>query len=367
MRVASVALVATVILGLAGACSSPSTVASVSPKPTLVADHGPPPAGVNLVYVQDPNHSGWLIGFDWTGRPRGTVKLAQPIDPLGSMTQAPDGSAFAYAPGAKGGYQLFLDRLGSPIPVPGAPAVRFEDQMWADDSRHVCTLDSGLQWNIGLIVPGAASFPRHAVAIDPSIVRSGIIAVTFVACSARNDEAVLQYSSFGRPTEFWVVRISDGKILAQRSYPAEQLVNVVASEDGALVATNSGASTGQTAPAAASTIIGRASDLSVVATLEPSVGVLGFNSDDSLALVATTPWASGVATHLALIDVHTGTAIWGYNGGEEFSTFIAQPDGRDLALLLQTPNDSSLHPSVGVVIVRANGTASQIPGRYNLL
>ena len=332
--------------------------------PTPEVDYGPPPAGVPLVYVQDPSNSSWLIGFDWTGKPRGTVKLSQPLDPLRRLRQSPDGSAFGYV-GGKGGYAQFLDRLGQPIT--GGSSLSYQDLMWADDGRHLCTLDyGGRQWNLGLRLPGAAAPSTSVVAIDPRIVQSGIIAISFAACSARNDRAILAYSYMGRPTEFWVVRISDGKIVTHRTYPADQLVNVTASLDGALVAENSGESTGQFAPAAPTTVIRRLSDRAILTKLAPSNGVVGFNSDDSLALVTTTPWASGIATHLALIDVQTGNVLWRFDGTEEFTGFLAEPNGRDFALMMQAPDDSRLHPSVDVVIVHSDGTSTPIPGRFVL-
>ncbi len=357
---AGIVVVAAVLaIQLAPRAGAPGVV-----KPSPVAsDYGPPPAGVALVWVQDPNHPGWLIGLDWTGKPRGTDKISQSLGQFDRVTQAPDGSAFGIEPNGKGGFQLYLDRLGNPSPSP-ASVINYQYEAWADDSRHVCTMDGlGGHWNLGLMLPGAAS-TANVVALDPAIVQSGIIALSLVACSARNDRAIIQYSYSGRPTEFWVVRISDGAILEQRTYAAGQLANVAASSDGAVIAENSGESVGQVAPAAAATTIRRTSDLSVVNTLDPSMGVLGFNSDESLALVTLTPWASGVATQLAVIATQSGKMLWSYRGTEEFAGFMAQPDGRDFAVLLQAASDSSFHPSVDLVIVHSDGSATIIPGRY---
>src|SRR5207245_8527052 len=115
--------------------------------------------------------------------------------------------------------------------------------------------------------------------------------------------------------------------------------------------------------AAPSTIIRRVSDTSVVATLDPTIGVLGFNGDHSMALVATTPWASGVATQLAVIDVHSGAEKWRSDGSEEMTAFLAQPDGKDFAIELQSPSDTARQVSVDLVIVHSDGTNTRIPGR----
>src|SRR5450756_1561434 len=104
--------------------AAPVVVVAGSPSPVAV-DYGPPPPSVPLVWVQDPNHPGWLIGFDWTGKPRGTVKISQPVGQYDKLSQAPDGSAFAYEPNAKGGFQVFFDRTGNPIANAG-PSVRYQ-------------------------------------------------------------------------------------------------------------------------------------------------------------------------------------------------------------------------------------------------
>ena len=329
--------------------------------PAPLADYGPPPVGVPLIYLAYLHRPGWLVGFDWSGKPRGTVKLAQQPDPLTGFSQAPDGSAFAYGFNGKGASTQFLDRLGQPIAGTGS---HYQDQMWADDSRHICTLDGGLQWNLGILLPGESAPTTHVVAMDSNNLRSGLIAVSFAGCSARNDQAVIQYSYMQRPSEYWIFRISNGKLLAHRTFPADQLVNFVASPDGALIAENSAKSSGQIAPAAPSTIIRRVSDMSVVPTLDPTIGVLGFNGDHSMALVATTPWAPGLATQLAVIDVHSGAEKWRSDGTEELTAFLAQPDGKDFAIQLQSPSDTAQQVSVDLVIVHSDGTSTRIPGRY---
>ena len=337
-------------------------VPAATPKSLPVADYGPPPAGVPLVYVPDPNHASWLIGFDWTGKPRGTVKPARPFDPNRKLIQAPDGSAFLYA-AFKGGVEQFFDRLGNPMKDQGS--AHYQDQMWAEDSRHLCTLDSeSRQWRVGLRLAGAAPTSTRVVALDPTIAQSGILAVSFAACSVRNDRAILTYSYSGRASQFWIVRISDGTILAHRTYPADQLANITASIDATWIAENSGKSSGQVAPAAPSTVIRRVSDMAVIATLDPTIGVLGFNSNDSLALVTTTPWASGITTSLALINLQSGAVLWRSDGTEEFAGFRAQPDGTDMAVMLKGPEVTGVDPPLNLVIVRSDGGATSIPSRF---
>src|SRR5579872_869522 len=97
-------------------------------------DYGPPPAGVPLFYLQSPTHPGWYIGFDWSGHPRGTIKLP-PLDPSQSLFQSYDGSSLEISQSGKTGVGAeLLDRLGNPIS--GASG-----QIWADDNQHMCSIN----------------------------------------------------------------------------------------------------------------------------------------------------------------------------------------------------------------------------------
>jgi hypothetical protein len=316
----------------------------VSPSPVVV-DYGPPPPNMPLVWVQDPHHTGWLIGFDWTGKPRGTVKLPQQVGQFDRLSPAPDGSAFGYEPNGKGGFHLFFDQLGNPIGSAGS-SVFYQSEMWADDSRHLCSLDGlGGHWSLGLAQPGAAPSPVNQVALDPSsLARSGIIAFSFAACSARNDRAVIPYSYPGRPTAYSVVRISDGAILQQRTYAAGQVENVTASMDGTLIAENSGA-----------TIIRRASDLSVITRLDPTLRVLAFSGDDSSVLVSAAPMMQEV------LDLQTGRVVWQGEGTSALSAFAVQPAGNSFALALAEPGQGN-QPATILIIYGDGSRPAKLPG-----
>ncbi len=340
---------------------SGTPVVAASPSPVAV-DYGPPPPGVPLVWVKDPNQAGWLIGFDWTGKPRGTVKISQPIGQYDRFSQAPDGSAFGIEPNGKGGYGIFLDRLGHEIPNQDS-TVRYQDEMWADDNLHVCTLGSsgGLdsQWRIGLKLPGAAANPLSVVALDSLNLRSGIIAISFAACSARNDRAVLAYSYMSRPTEFWVVQISNGAILSHQTYPAGELANVAVSPDASLIAENSGKSAGEV-PAAASTVIRRASDMSSVTTLNPYIGVLAFSGDNSSALVTTAPLIVGQPAMLEVLDLQSGRVMWTGEGTSGLGSFAVQPAGNAFALALTDGNT----PATILMIYGDGSRPAKLPGLF---
>lgn len=338
-----------------------AAVIALSP---LAVDYGPPPPSVPLVWVQDPNHPGWLIGFDWTGKPRGTVKPSRAVAPYDRFSQAPDGSGFGIEPNGKGGFQVFLDRLGGTIATSG-PQVFYQSEMWADDSRHLCTLDPRTShWTLGLALPGAAPNPVNEVALDPSsLARSGIIAFSFAACSARNDRAVIPYSYQGRPTAYSVVRISDGAVIQQRTYEAGQVANVTASMDGSLIAENSGQSAGQPAPNATLTVIRRASDLSVMTTLGPNIGVLAFSGDNSAALVSTAPLIAGQAAMLEVLDLQTRRATWTGEGTSALGAVFVQPSGNTFAVALTQPGGQN--PPATILMIYGDGSRpAKLPGLF---
>ena len=167
----------------------------------------------------------------------------------------------------------------------------------------------------------------------------------------------------------WTVRISDGKVLSHQLYDTTY-ADLAVSRDAALIAANSAHATGYIAgPTAAHTIIRRTADGSLIASFDPSYEVLGFSADDQFALVATSPYASGVATHLAVVDVRTGHVVWSYSGDQELSRIAVEPAGAGFAIMLQTPNDQNVHPSVSVLLVTPYGAspaqiAIGIPGNF---
>lgn len=363
-----VAVAAAVLLGLLVVVGLMSTrfnhrasVPVTNPKASPVADYGPPPAGVPLLYVHDPSHPTWLIGYDWTGKPRGTVKL----DPaLAGVGMAPDGQSFAVGFGAKGGTGEILDRLGQPVQGVGGAIPGSALPIWADDNLHICgvSFDQTFAWTFITLTPGEAVKAVAVIAHDHNIGQTGI---QLASCSFRNDQAILVRTATVSPSDVWVVQISTGKILSHNTYSnSGDLANVVGSGDAVLIAENSSKSNGVLqGPTAPSTIIRRVSDRSVVATLDPSMGVLAFSSDDSLVLVTTTPWVGGLPTQLAVIDLRSGQALWHYNGPDMFGSSVAQPGGRDFALVLKDPlTDKQTYGDL--VIVHADGTATDFPRRY---
>jgi hypothetical protein len=359
---AAVILAALVVIGLMSTRFHPrASVPAATPNASPVADYGPPPAGVPLLYVKDPNHPSWLIGFDWTGTPRSTVKLDPSIALVG---MAPDGQSFAVGYGAKGGTGEILDRLGQPVPVVGAAIPSIDFPIWADDNQHTCGVafdPQTLTSTLVTLMPGQAVFPVAVLGHDQGLPGSYRIA----SCSFQHGFAIVVRSSpsSGQPAELLEVRLGSGQVFSLFTYARPDLLsNVVASSDSKFIAENSSQSIAQIAAGAPNTIIRSATDRSVVATLPPTMGVLAFNSDDSLVLVTTTPWVGGLPTALAVIDVQSGQTIWTYSGPGMFGNAIAEPNGRDFAIYVRNPNVND--PLTDLMIVHADGTATDFPRRF---
>jgi hypothetical protein len=383
-----VAVAAALILGILVVAGLMSTrfahragvpVPAATPKATPVADYGPPPAGVQLLYVHDPNNPSWLIGDDWSGQPRGTVKLG-PEAAQSGVQMAPDGSAFQVGSTIKGGSAIFLDRLGNPIPANGV-SPNVVGEMWADDNKHHCLITLNQQtyaWGLSTQLPGQPLRPVTVIARDPGIGQSGI---SLAACSFQNNLAIAVRTTIAWPAEVWVIRLTDGKVLSHRTYPAnDRLSSLVASRDGVYVAesSNKGSSL-DPSQGAASTIIRRVSDGKQVAALDPSMQVLTFSGDDSMLLVSIGFDTGTSSSQLAVIQWNAGLSIWTYRGLEALGSFTAQPDGSGFAIALnaltqiepspcgnppQTPCQTVEDPLRDIVIVHGDGTETKIPGRY---
>ena len=363
--VAAILLAILVVVGLMSTRFAPrATAPAATPKPTSpIGEYGAPPPGVNLLYARDPEHPTWLVGYDWSGNPQGTIKL----DPaIGGVGMAPDGQEFAVGYGAKGGSGELLDRLGKPIPGTGAIPGK-AGPIWADDNRHMCgvSLDAQtLDWTFVTLSPGEKVKSVAVIAHEP--VAGGQTGLRLAACSVRNDQAILVRTTIASPTETWVVRVSDGTVLSHNTF-SESIANVVASRDGTLIAENSTKSGGLVGPTTPNTIIRRVSDRSVVATLDPSLGVLAFGSNGLSVLVTTSPWIGQQAIHLAVLDFRSGYVLWRYDGPETLGTYLAEPGitGPGFAIGLKEITGTD-DPLSDVVIVGGKGE-TKLTGRYNLL
>jgi hypothetical protein len=362
----------------------PAVTPRATPNASPLADYGPPPAGIPLIYVHDPTQPTWLVGYDWSGKPRGTVKLGQAIDAGQYVGMAPDGQEFLVSPTAKGGSGVFLDRLGAPIPALGGTGGYFGG-VWADDNRHYCTVtvdQRTFAWTFVTQGAGEAPKPVAVIARDTGLGETGI---GVAACSYKNDQAVLVRTVVAWPSEMWVMQISTGKVLSHATI-AGQPANLVASIDTLLTAENSNMSVSGLQQGFPSTVIHRVSDGSVVVTLDAIMGVLAFSRDNSLVLVTTAPSSQGQPAHIAVVDVKSMQIIWRYDGPEGLGTFLAEQGGNldaafgpgfAIALTLNPPqttpcggtSKTACHPVVAdpardILIVQGNGSVTHVAGRH---
>ena len=359
-----------VVAGLMSSRLAHRAPAPANPK----ADYGPPPAGVALIYVHDPNNPLWLIGYDWSGKPRGTVKLDPSVP---SVQMAPDGSAFEVGGTYKGGGGAYLDRLGQPILGPQPTNVA--GALWADDNRHQCLITLNQEtfvWGLSTVLPGEAVRAVGVIARDRSIGQTGI---SLVACSFKNNLALALRTTVASPAELWAIRLSDGKVLSHRTYRAQQLATVVASRDGVYVAESSGSITPPQIPQP--TLIRRVADGKQVADLGISAQVIAFSADGSMVFISKVQLYSPTSpAHLAVIKWSSGQVAWSYDGPEAFGGFTPQPDANGFAVALMEPTRISPDPCGGadqpqctqvddplrdVVLVDPKFTTA-IPGRYKL-
>lgn len=372
-----IAVVAAVLLGLLVVAGLMSTrllnrsSVPVAPKASPVADYGPPPPGMPLIYVDDPVSHPWLIGFDWSGHPRATVKLTKAVAAAGTIAQAPDGSSFVLSPGGKGAHPQYLDRLGNALPVP-SPEQLTHSAKWADDSRQVCVLASlpygtlPSPWQIGVMSLGTGAISYHPVGIDSPNLHSGIIAVEISSCSPRNDRAILTYVWPERPTEVWVVRLSDGALLVHHLYPAGQLAGLLASPDGAYIAESSAASASDpTTLAAPATVIRRVADWQVVLPLPAYTQVLGFSGDGTHVLISKQPVTTGLPAHLEIVDWTVPHGVWNYDGPLVLDRLLFEPASGGFALALVDAGRPQ-SPVNTILIVHGDGSSAPIPGRYDV-
>ncbi len=344
-----------------------ASVPAATPPAGAVKDYGPPPAGVPLMYLIDSRNGAWLQAYDWQGQPRGTVKLALPVvSGYRNVFAAPDGSGFVYQPQGEGGVTQHLDRLGRPIasvllPSNGSP---YPAWGWADDSRHLCVIrfesPSG-EWRLLTMLPGEADHLVGIIPPGPNIDQAAISQTAFslASCSFHNDQAIVVRTTSERPSELWVFRISDGKVLSDITYSNPgPVAAVVASDDGVFIAEM----TVEPGAAAPSAIIRRVSDRSVVASLA-SVAVVAFSGDDSLVLVSNR-LPHGPDQEVSVIDVRSGNALWQHGQVPGFVGFV-EPGRRDFAIGLAGPTAvGSTGPLFTFLIIHGDGSVTTIPGSY---
>src|SRR4029077_6971327 len=75
----------------------------------------------------------------------------------------------------------------------------------------------------------------------------------------------------------------------------------------------------------------RASDLTLIAGLDPTLRVIAFSGDNSSVLVSAGP------TMQEVVDLQDGRVVWRGEGTAALSSFAVQPGGNAFAIALVQP------------------------------
>ena len=291
-----------------------------------------PPSGVQLIYLRDASRSHWVVAYDWSGARRGSIQLPSWFD-VTQLRASPDGSGFMLDPQSVGDYAAYFDRLGRTRVETDDSA--FASQVWAADARNVCVLDL-TETGMAVITRSAGS-PDRIAHVVPAPRFPGSGPLTILACSLRNDVAIVQLA-----TRVLRLKLSSGAVQADVDLGAD---TVVASSDGAYIA--AGSTSSDSAP------IYRTSDLtSPVAVLAASVAPLAFSGDDS-SLLTSAPLAGG--STLRVIDWRTGKATWSRGLTTPFGPWMARPSSQEFVIAVG---------GGAALIARRDGTTTVLTGDH---
>ena len=315
------------------------------PSPTVAGepDYGPAPVGTPLFYYVDPRERTWMVAMDWTGQPRGTLKLPERIEETGGygggvLLVAPDGSRLFL------GSQV-VDAQGHA--TSGALSTDKQSFSWADDSRHLCQMSpqqppesGGLPLTLMTFLPGGP--PRGSGRVGTLYNQAG---AQPYACSFLADHALVVQAYNQAASDSWLVRLSNGAVLHHQTYPGDgaSSVGLVATHDGAYVAANTTVyptTTGSPATAGPSVIRSGVSGARL-ATMPAGLRVTGFSWDGSLAVLQGVTLDTGPVAEVRVVDWRTGRVVWRLDAGKApgsagaplaLDQVLAGPAGRDLAL-----------------------------------
>jgi hypothetical protein len=350
------------------AVSSPTAVAVASPTPAPPPDYGPPPAGVDLLYVAWPAAPTWLIGYDWHGQPRATVHLKEldgQADQIGSgITVAPNGNGFL-----SGGYTF--DRLGRVSYQSAPPGKGNLNRTWSEDGQLICgveevnsTIDSnGNGTSDYYLVRRTPNGPpvrvRRFLHLDAV---PGDLGFGMYACSHWLDRALIVKTVCCGIQGATVMRLSDGAILGTWNRDAG---SPIFSPDGQEVADPTWTPDGKTVSTAIKTLLGG----TVLARYGAGISFQAFAANNRYAVV-TTP-----AGQTQVIEVSTRRVVWRDSQDRKLSRIWARPGAAgDVALIftappvqMPCPGDTSSqcpNPESSIVMVHADGSSVDLGGEF---
>jgi hypothetical protein len=277
--------------------------------------------------------SGW-VRLDWSGHRLGTLQMGTRATYY-ILKASPDGSMLLGL--AVGGTMVLMDGQDGHLLDTGPPLGDSSNVRWADDSRHLCTVNpvvSGTE----LVVADASPVtglgrPRR---IPVAGLASGSVTMAG-ACSFRTDRAVItgsQVKSGNESAQVVVVRLSDGTVILHRDYPAPApFINSFVSSDGRFLV-----GSGSSQPVTRSVV----ADLStgdIVASIN-GVG-LAFSGDDRyLAVSSFTSETARPGGAGSLVEWRTGRTVW-QGGPGQLAILAVEPGGSAIAVQLYNIDSQS--------------------------
>ncbi len=218
--------------------------------------------------------------------------------------------------------------------------------------------------------------PPHDVAPFP-LQSIGQVGYGIAACSFKSNRALITRTAVAWPTDWWLVRLSDGAVLRHKAFPPGSPSNIVGSDDASYIAENPS----QIKPdpgfvSAGYTVIRSTADGAEAGRLT-EYAVLRFSGDGSLVLAVGKQdlYRTGPAR---IIEWRTGRVLWTGPDGQQLNEIRALPGGRDFALAFSAPEftppgcgqvtsnpcQQVIDPLRDIVIVHGDGSATPVPGRY---
>ncbi|MDP9326422.1 MAG: hypothetical protein M3O87_07805 [Candidatus Dormibacteraeota bacterium] len=291
-----------------------------------IRDHGAPPVGTPVVYVAYPEKPWWLHAVAWDGRIVGTVKLPEAVGPsiyhqgtiLNAVKASPDGSLVR----VQGSVYDQGGRLVGTLGENSASAA------WGDDNRLICGMRYETDSSSGLITPvlwlaepGKPS--RNIVHFNPA--PAGDAAYEVDSCAPSRDRALVTVAGISR-SQWWLYRLSDGRLLQHQALESDHYLSVVSSADATLTAANAAFGPG----AAPSTLVQRTADGTTVAEF-PGGQVLAFSGDSRRLMLFHGPEDMPTYEVRGLTDP---AQTWRYGGPDYLAAGITEPGGQGFALAL---------------------------------
>jgi len=317
---------------------SPTPIATptATPAPTPMSQQLHVPDTTPVILFHDPVDVQQIDGITWDGSAGGRVAAGPEF--ANGFTPNPAGTLF-------GGTGYVRDRAGTVVATPAVTTKGFAGT-WSDDGQHYCSMVSkSLLPPAGgepatLQVAAVGQAPRNVVQVGRAYEQTS---VGVAACSIEKDLAVaVQSGSAGNTVQFWVVKLSTGRVLWTRAGGS----NIVASRDGQYLAESS--------PAAGST----------TTIYGPTGVVLGhiagateaFSWDGSLAVQIA------VNGSVSVVRWRDGTVLWSGPSDGGYWSALPEPGGQRIAVSVLDPErpQTGGFPFRNIYVVGPDGQAVKL-------